>query len=326
MHPLVVRYDAERLARLSADRRRATLGILGALSATCDFNHIDPQAIRAVMDAWAAAGQQPSTITKNRAIMLAFAAWAWREGHVSGDTLLELRAIGPPNGSAARPAPQPYRPAELRELRRILDERWPRLADAEATRWTARWTDGRSPYSRIRVHAIRLQLDAVIALALHCGLRRDDIFGLDSESIHPDNAYIVVCDDGGPWSGKHRAVEYTDSAREAIVPWVRLRAAIDPDHERAWLRLWAAETVHEPMTRATFDRLLRTYVGEGWTLRRLRATGIVNRIRAGTQLEALRDQLGYSDIAELLPYARCVGGNPRREMQRCDGRFREITG
>ena len=283
------------------------------------------------MDAFLAdhvdAGFSTGTVGKWRAMILACYAWMWREGHLSGDTLLELRAIAPPNGGGGRDQPHPYRPGELRELRRILDERWPRLPDEDARRWVERWRNGRSPYSRIRAHAIRTQLDAVIALALRCGLRRGEIFRLDAESIHPDNAYIVVCDEDGPWwSRTHRTVEYTDSAREAIVPWVRLRCKINPDHDRAWLNLWKAETVREPMTHATLARLLATYVGEGWTLRRLRATGIVNRIRAGTRLEALRDQLGYHDIAEMLPYARCVGGNARREMQRRDESFREITG
>jgi hypothetical protein len=36
-------------------------------------------------------------------MILAFYAWAWREGHISGDTLLELRAIRPPNGPMLAP-------------------------------------------------------------------------------------------------------------------------------------------------------------------------------------------------------------------------------
>jgi hypothetical protein len=140
-----------------------------------------------------------------------------------------------------------------------------------------------------------------------------------------DNAGLEI--KGVPWAGHHRTAPYTDSARETIASWVRLRAAVKPDHSRAWLNLWSAETVREPMTRATFDRLLRTYVGEGgWTFRRLRATCIVNWIRAGLQLEDLRDALGYSNIAGLLPYARCVGGDAGREMDRLDGSFSESLG
>lgn len=323
---LLAAYDRERLRSLSADRRCTAVRVLNDYASQPDATCSSGEALRAFLQAQAAAGYADGTMRKARAIVLAYAAWCWREGQVSGDQLLELRAVRPPIGSGARAQPEPYRLGELRELRRVLDLRWPRLPDDEARRWVERWRDGRSPYSRLRTHAIRMQLDAIIDLALRCGLRRDEIFRLGAEWIEPDNAYIVVWDEEGPWRGKHRTVPYTDSAREAIRPWVRLRRRINPAHACAWLSLWSAETVREPMTRYTFDRLLRTYVGDGWTFRRLRATCIVNWIRAGLQLEDLRDALGYRDIAELLPYARCVGGDAGRAMDRLDERFREIAG
>ena len=61
--------------------------------------------------------------------------------------------------------PQPYRRTELRGLRTTLDERWPTLPPEEADRWLRRVKDGRAPYSRVRVHAIRSQLDCIVALA-----------------------------------------------------------------------------------------------------------------------------------------------------------------
>jgi hypothetical protein len=61
---------------------------------------------------------------------------------------------------------------DLRTLRSLLDERWPKLAPEDAERWLGRVKDGRSPYNRVRSHAIRCQLDANVALALHLGLRR----------------------------------------------------------------------------------------------------------------------------------------------------------
>ena len=144
--------------------------------------------------------------------------------------------------------------------------------------------------------------------------------------MHTDNSYVTVWDEDGPWCGKHRGVPYTDSAREAIAPWVRLRRKINPDHESAWLSLWSEETAHEPMKLHTFNRLLLTYLGEGWTFRRLRATCVVGWLRAGMRLEHLRDVLGYHDTAELLPYSRCVGGNAGREMNRLDANFGEAIG
>ena len=329
MSCLLGTFEANHLEAVCADRRAACLTLLRQLEtwlAPTPLRVADSQVVAAFLAERIDAGFSPATVRKWRAMILAFYTWAWREGHISGDRLLELRTLRSPPGACAHAQPHPYRPADLRELRQVLDERWPRLPNDEATRWIARWRDGRSPYARIRSHAIRTQLDAVIALALHCCLRRDEIFRLDVESIHADNAYIVVWDASGPWRGSHRTVPYTDPARDAIAPWVRLRAAIKPDHSSAWLNLWRAETLRGPMTRHTFDRLLRTYVGEGWTLRQLRATCVVNWIRAKLPLEYLRDVLGYGDIAELMPYARCVGRDAGRKMNRLDASLCEAIG
>ena len=81
--------------------------------------------------------------------------------------------------------------------------------------------------------------------------------------MHDDNAHVMVWDGAGPWDGKVRTVHYTDSARALIAPWCRLRAAIHPDHPRAWLNLHAATTVRQAMTSNTFHKLLVTYLAAG---------------------------------------------------------------
>jgi integrase len=259
-------------------------------------------------------------------MILAFFGWAWREGYISGDTLLELRAIRPPSGSGARAQPEPYRPGELRELRRVLDKRWPQMARDEASHWINRWRDGRSPYSRVRSHAIRCQLDAVISLALYCGLRRSEIFRQQIDWMHDDNAHVMVWDEIGPWDGKVRTVHYTDSARALIAPWCRLRSAIHPEHPRAWLNLHAATTVRQAMRSSAFDRLLVTYLGSGWQLSRLRATCGVGWAKAGLPPEHLRQVLGYSSLSDVWPYLALVGGDIGRRMDRLDSDFQREIG
>src|SRR5687767_12236379 len=105
--------------------------------------------------------------------------------------------------------PDPYRPSELRDLNGVLDEAWPLLTHDEAAYWTGRWNLGKSPYSRVRAHAIRLQLDAIIALALRCGLRRNEILDLTVDWMHYDNVGVVVWERPGPWDAPHREVPYT---------------------------------------------------------------------------------------------------------------------
>jgi hypothetical protein len=115
-----------------------------------------------------------------------FFEWGYEHRHVDAATLLAVRAVRLPVASARDAAPHPYRPSELRVLRTTLDARWPKLADDEAEKWLRRYRDGRSPYSRVRSHAIRCQLDAILTLALHLGLRRREIFALDIVMAHPE--------------------------------------------------------------------------------------------------------------------------------------------
>ena len=79
-------------------------------------------------------------------------------------SLLEVRQISPARESSRSGGPQPYNQTELRTLRATLDERWPKLPGEDADRWLRRVKDARSPYARVRVHAIRCQLDCIIAL------------------------------------------------------------------------------------------------------------------------------------------------------------------
>jgi integrase/recombinase XerC len=66
---------------------------------------------------------------------------------------------------------------------------------------------------------MRLQVDAIVALALHCGLRRAEIFQLKPDDLHYDNEYIVVVGKGG----KVREVPFTEAARTAVQRWLDFR-------------------------------------------------------------------------------------------------------
>jgi integrase len=221
--------------------------------------------------------------------------------------------------------PQPYNRNELRTLRSTLDERWPKLSPEEADRWLRRVKDGRSPYSRVRVHAIRCQLDAIVALALHLGLRRAEIFRQDIRFIHDDNYAVIVSDKPGSLDGEYRQVPFTDAARLAIHEWIVCRYFLSPDHQFPWLNLHADRTKSDPMTRATFDKLLLTYLGRGWMLKRLRDTCAVAWVRSEMPLEYLRELLGLSRIEDTLPYARLVRGSLDGQMERLDTIFTDFV-
>src|SRR4051794_395048 len=137
-----------------------------------------------------------------------FYRWLYDQGAISAETLLSIRGIPMPAGSSRAAKPRPYSQAELRVLSATLDARWPRLSDEEARRRVGRWCNGRSPYSKIRTHAIRLQTEAIISLALDLGLRRSEIFALTVDAVHNDNAYVVVWRNGVEWTQDAREVPY----------------------------------------------------------------------------------------------------------------------
>ena len=144
MTAVLDRFDAEHLATVSSARRAGHRAILSDLEdwiAPVPLDAPEADAIAGFLADRVRTGYSPGTVRKWRAMILAFYAWAWRAGYISGDTLLMLRGIRPPTGSRRRAQPQPYRPSELRELRRVLDERWAKLQDEDAQRWIARWRD-----------------------------------------------------------------------------------------------------------------------------------------------------------------------------------------
>jgi site-specific recombinase XerD len=280
--------------------------------------------LQAFLDGSIAEGLHPNTVRKWLVIARSFYAWLYRQGHIGAETLLAIREIRPPAGSSTRVQPRPYSGTQLTTLRTTLDARWPKLAPDEARRLTARWREGRSPYRRIRRHAIRLQLDAVIALALQLGLRRSEIFALDIDAAHYDNAYVVVAGKDGTWDDRCRTVPFTEDARYALYEWLEFRALLGIRHDRPWVALQGGG-VGAPMKRAAFDKLLRTFVGDGWTLKRLRDTCAVTWLRRGLPPEHLRQLTGHRSLEDMLPYMRLVGGTLEQRMYKLDSRLFDET-
>lgn len=216
--------------------------------------------------------------------------------------------------------PQPYNRAELRALQAAL-ERWPKSPREEAEKWLPRFKEGRSPYSRVRVHAISTQLDAITALALHLGLRRSEIFALSVDDAHFENAGVVVRHSSGDLD-RARMVPWTSRAHFAVHQWLKCRSYLRAEHDRLWCNLNAAPTANLPLTRWTFDKLLVTYLGPEWSYARFRATSAVAWSRVGLQPERLRELLGLARIQDVLCYLQPVPtGTLERDVDRLNGDF-----
>lgn len=262
-------------------------------------------------------GYAPNTLRKERHMALSYFAWAFETGHIRAETLLSLRGVKPPAAASGQARPVPYSRKELRELREAINARWPKLPVGEARHRVTRWREGVTPYPRIRKHAIRLQLEAVVALCLHSGLRRGEVFALHIDDVHPDNAYVVVWQ-GARFRSEARQVPFTAACRERVAEWVEFRAGMKPDHDRPWLNLWASETARAPMARDTFDKLLANYLGREWTFRRLRHTAGVNWLKSGMMIWELQRLLGHRMLKDTLPYGEAIDADLGRRMQRLE--------
>lgn len=222
--------------------------------------------------------------------------------------------------------PQPYRRTELRKLWATLDERWAKLPPEEANKWLQRFMEGRTPYSRIRTHVIRAQVDCIVALALHLGLGRGEVFRLTVDDIHPYNAGVLVRGRTGSLDSA-REVPWTGPAYSAANEWLACRSyLVGLEHKRVWLNLHARPTARLPMSAHTFNRVLASYLGPEWSFQRLRATSAVAWARCGLPLERLRELLGLAHIEDVLPYAQlAVTGSLERDMDRLNGPFMHIV-
>lgn len=265
-------------------------------------------------------GYAANTVRKERQMILSFFTWAHETGHVSAETLMSAQSAVSPRGAKSRSRPETYSPKQLRFFREVINERWPLMDDVRARKFARRWKNGDSPYSRIRRHAIRLQLDAVISLALHCGLRRGEILALHLDDMHYDNAYIVVWS-GERWSSPHREIPYTAHARATVKAWLDFRACMGVEHNSPWLTLWAAKAAREPIKLDAFAKLPSGYVVPELSYRRLRHTCGIAWLKAGMTLWEVQRLLGHASLKDTLPYGEAMKTALQQGVERHEGSF-----
>lgn len=310
---------------ISEARRRDHLRVLSQLSdflAPTSLIAARPPDLAAYLAQQDEAGFAPNTLRKERQMALSFFTWAYETGQVSAETLIAMQSVVSPQGATSRSHPERYSPKELRFFREVINTRWPLMDDERARKFARRWKNGDTPYSRIRKHAIRLQLDAVISLALHGGLRRREISALHVDDLHYDNAYIVVWS-GERWSSSYREVPYTEETRAAVKAWLDFRACMGVTHDAPWLNLWAAKTARDPLRPDTFAKLLSAYVAPSLSYRRLRHTCGIGWLKAGMKLWEAQRFLGHASLRDTLPYGEAVETSLQGKVERHQGSFSE---
>jgi site-specific recombinase XerD len=283
-----------------------------------------PDQVRSWMTEQVGKGYHVNTIRFWLMMLRPFWRWAWEAGHLDADTWLRLKDVPPPRGASGHSEPNPYTRAEIKNLWRSIADKYP-LADAKRLdRWARRYQIKQPPpYKRVAPHGRRMQLEAIVSLALFCGLRRGEIWQLSLDDLHPDNAYLVVRTKRSDHRDKVRKVPYTEPAREAVTRWLSFRKTLFIKHHRSpWLSLHPHRP-REPMHPTHFNGLLRKF---GFEYHRLRHTCATERLRAGMPIELLQRFLGHASLTQTLAYAKIVERDIDKQVEQHDDEFMKAVG
>lgn len=264
-------------------------------------------------------GFKPSTVAKKLNLVRPFFKWAWREQLIDSDRMMRMDDIDPPRGHR-NSRPRPYSRADLQRFWIELDRQYQPLPN---TAPLTRWKQGNGRWSKVRPHAMRLQVEAIASLALYGGLRRDEIYRLELEEMHPDNDVVVARtrkNREAEWEA--RSVPMFGPMRDAIAAWFDLRAQLKPTGDHPWLVLWEASpfTPGGAMSHKSFEGQLAK-IGRGWEYHRMRHTCATELLRAEMPLEKVQKILGHRDIHDTLVYTLLLKGDILAAAARAEKRY-----
>lgn len=297
---------------ISAERARDQERLLRRLEASLDGQPIASLKAHDLELFLGAGDYAPSTVAKHIKMLRPFFRWLWQHKHITGDQLMELRGVKAPRGAGWAP-PRPYTRGEIACFWEYMDDAFPWTLDRDihnvttlrAEFFVRRWQRGASQWRRVWPYARRLQAEAIVSLALFGGLRRIEIFNLELEDMHWDNAFVRVhgARKNPEAESRDRAVPMVKPMRTALANWIEFRSQVlEPPHDKPWLCLWEDRFLESMSLRALAHLLDR--VGDGYELHRLRHTFATERLRAGMDIEKLQRVMGHSNIEMTLRYAR----------------------
>lgn len=279
-------------------------------------------------------GYHPNTVRKKGNMIRPFFGWAFDARLVSGDDYMRVTRVRNPRGATGESKPKPYDRKEIAQFWSDLDASWPLYA-----RMVSRWERGiRTRWWWIHLHAMHVQIEAIAMLALHAGMRRDEIFNAALDDIHYDNAYVVIrhgAKKNAQGEVKPREVPMTAQLALALERWFELRAKIlrssrGGKHDSPWLSLThtgpkGKAHYKRPISHKRFSALLGT-VGSGYELHRLRHTCATEWLRAGVPLEQVQKLMGHSRLQQTLAYAELVKTDLEKAMGKAAEQFQTAVG
>lgn len=295
---------------------------------------------RAWMASRMASGAHVNTVLRDAKVIRMAVRWAWREDLLSSDVLMRIRDTPNPRGATSQAKPNPYSRFELDKAWAKLDRTYPKGHSEryfEFQRRTPRHknkTVRRARYKYVWKHAMALQVEAIMLLALHGGMRLGEIFRATLDDLAPDNAYIVVrgaAKGAGSMEVRLREVPMTQEMRRALYEWLAFRRRLEPPHDQPWLVLdpHASPNMYlapsSPLNPMNSDRMSEILSKLGVSLQRLRHTAATNYLKAGMELERVSRLLGHSSIVQTLAYAKLVRDDIHSSAQRVESKFTNAT-
>ena len=193
-------------------------------------------------------------------------------------------------------------PVPGRKLRKAPPRvRW--LTREEADRLIAAARGTRSPW-----------LASLILLALHTGMRRGEMLGLEWARVDLKQGLVHLYDVHTK-TARHRSVPLNRSAREALLAQARFRAAHCPDSPWVFCKPDGSRIrdVHKGF------RTARRKAGiEDFRFHDLRHTCAAWLVSTGVPLSEVRDLLGHTNVTMTERYAHLAPERVREAVQRLD--------
>jgi integrase len=318
---------------VSDDRLRSQAAVLAGIETLVggSADSCTSQQFAAYLEGLSASGLAPNTVRKQANMARPFFKWAWREGLIDADRAMRLAEVRNPAGSTGMSKPNPYSRREIEQLWRDLDTTYPRTTDGMLRRWQR----GTSAWPRVWRHAAGLQAEAIFLLALHAGMRKDEIYRSEIDDIHFDLEYVVVHGAAKGASGgdyRVREVPMTEDLRAAMCRWLEFRTLLKLTHDRPWLVLNPRAHPNSTIPGLLFDPIsergmarVAGDLGKGYQLQRLRHTCATEWLRAGVKLELVSQLLGHATISQTLAYAKIVPDDVGRATRQAESNFSRAT-
>lgn len=231
------------------------------------------------------------TIKKYRTSLLSYMHWQFNEGTINSDEILRLERVKV--SKKRRHGTKPVRSLKRVEMANVfqtIDTRWPYDAQ-QVDRFARGIRIGPGSIPALRASFANMQRFTVIMLALHTGMRRQEIFNLKVKDVDPRNSTIYIIGKGG----KPRHCMYPEVLREQMYRYLAHRALVVGDqHDDLWFSMhgeWGRQVSFD-----AFRKWIKPIFGDidaGWHI--LRKTFATTCDRLNMPVGEISELLGHAD-------------------------------